>query len=338
MQRLRPLRCATLLVILLAGCAAPCAPSRTEAVVLPMGRGSYYLFHDGAAELCRGQDARQALVLDFPPRPTAGALDLLDAYSGVACGDQVGFLELRAGSELQWLPAASRPAWPVEAMAIRGGLCALVSTTSAAVRVVTVPDGDVVFEASPPAGMTCLRYAVPVSNERVLMLGEGSQGALFVELDRSNGAWGVSRGPQRLPEMDRLRVVTTDGERVILAGLWERAMIQPSGGGQTAQRLQQKVVISQLDLATLARSELVFQASNEPLDNIVEVVASDDFCAITLRLVNGQHRVLGYDLVKAAAPWVKTFGVPVSIVRHGPRQLAIYAAGYGAEIVSIGDT
>ena len=58
MQRLRPLRCATLLVILLAGCAAPCAPSRTEAVVLPMGRGSYYLFHDGAAELCRGQDAR----------------------------------------------------------------------------------------------------------------------------------------------------------------------------------------------------------------------------------------------------------------------------------------
>ena len=66
--------------------------------------------------------------------------------------------------------------------------------------------------------------------------------------------------------------------------------------------------------------------------------ASPEASVITLRLVNGQYRVLAYDLVKAAAPWVKTFGVPVSIVRHGPRQLAIYAAGYAAEIVSIGDT
>ena len=208
------------LLVALASCAT-CEPVVTDTVALPAGPEAYYLFSPLGTELHSDETGTSRVTM--PPgfgRPTAGAIDLLQGHSAVAFGNRLSFLAMADGAE----PAHVTDVQPlsIDALSVKGSLACAVSTAAGRVRTVRIPSGELVWEDSFDEWVGCLHYAVPISENRVLLAGHDGSGVVVKDLDRGAGDW-TSRGSNSHPGIHSLQACTTSGDGIILAGLWEEA-------------------------------------------------------------------------------------------------------------------
>jgi hypothetical protein len=309
---------------------------QTDTVALPAGLNDYFLFSPLRTE--KHVEGSSPSLVTMPPgfdRPTAGALDIREAYSGVAFGDRVAFLENDTGAEPRTVSRVLPLA--VDAMSVRGTLASLVSTRGGEVQVVTVPSGDEVWQDSFKNWIDCLHYAVPLSETRVLLAGHDGSGVVVQDLDRSSGDW-TSRGANTHPAIHALQAATTAGEGLLLVGLWEEArMTSRMAGGHV--NLSQRLAVLMYEPENGSFRELVYDDSILLSIEVVQVAAGESFVAIVVRLPKGggyEVRVFDIATERQSARLIgKTYQTPVSVAWRGPQEILVLERDRPPEVLQV---